>query len=481
MQPDVAPVTGNEASSASTAAFATVPEPSDEEVLAYVRAQWMPLLVRRARVTIGILLGATAAFTVSALWVLPPDRRGVVVSHAAHGAVQIVLYLALTRTRRSDVLTWIPVIGGIATSWIVAWGATMSGHTISTALLVPGYLLGAAALMPWGLSRQSVLVVGAMAAFIANVHAVSGGYFFSAGYFVSIPVLAMAATSLYIAYEFDRTRLEAGREELRRQRAEAALVAMNVSLEERVASRTAELERAVQELRTFSYTVSHDLRAPLRGINGFSQTLCEEFGAALGPDGLTLLDRVRAASRRMGQMIDAMLTLGRVTSSTIRRSSIDLARLARTIADELDAADPHRRVEWRIADSVRADGDPILLHMLIENLLSNAHKFTRSRDPARIELGMIVDADATTYYVRDNGIGFDMAHAQHLFEEFHRLHNDSSYEGTGVGLATVRRIVQRHGGKVWAEATPAGGATFYFTLGEAGAASNEAGTTAAAI
>ncbi|HYC57639.1 MAG TPA: ATP-binding protein [Candidatus Binatia bacterium] len=445
----------------------SVAEPSEQEVVRYVRAQWMPLLVRRARATIGILLGATAAFTASALWVLPPGNRGVVVSHVAHALLQGVLYLVLTRTRRSEILEWVPVVGGVATSWIIAWGATMSGHSISTALLIPGYLLGAAALMPWGLSRQSVLVFGSMLAFIANVHAVSGGYFFSAGYFVSIPVLAMAATSLYIAFEFDRTRLDSGREELRRQRAEAALLAMNASLEERVTSRTAELERAIAELRTFSYTVSHDLRAPLRGINGFSQTLAEDFAGTLGPDGLILLERVRAASRRMGDMIDAMLTMGRVTSSPLRRSTVDITKMAKTIADELDAGDPDRHVEWRISDGVRADGDPILLHMLLENLLANAHKFTRGKPAARIELGTTSTSAGPTCYVRDNGVGFDMQHAQHLFEEFHRLHNDASYEGSGVGLATVRRIVQRHGGKVWAEATPGGGATFFFSMGEA--------------
>lgn len=444
---------------------ASAQEPTEEEIRAYVKAQWTPVLVRRARATSLILILGTFGFSLSALYVLPREELGIIRFHLVHAALQIANYVLLARIANENGLRWLPAIAAAATTIVVAWGATQVGHTITTALLVGGYLMGAGALMPWGFPRQIFVTAIGFAAFVANVHGVTGGWFLSAGYYVSIPVLMMAGTALYTAYEFDRSRHETAREELRRVYAERALIAANATLEMHVEERTRELRRAMEELRAFSYTVSHDLRAPLRAINGFSHTLADEFGHSLGPRGLEILNRVRAATKRMGDMIDAMLALGRVTSSEIRRSRVNLGLLASSVASELDRSEPSRRVDWRIPPVLFADGDSILLHMLVENLLANSHKFTRTVDHPRVELGSRNVGSELVYYVRDNGVGFDMDHAHQLFDPFQRLHNDERFEGSGVGLATVNRIIERHGGRIWAEAEPGNGATFFFTLG----------------
>ncbi|MBI5503820.1 MAG: hypothetical protein HY899_03405 [Deltaproteobacteria bacterium] len=440
------------------------PEPSDDEVREYVRRQWMPILVRRSRAASFILVFGTLAFTLSALATLPIAERGIIRVHFVHAAAQTLLFFVVGRAASGSLQSWLPAAGAIATTWIVAYGATMVGHTVSTALVVSGYLMGVAALMPWGLPQQVVVVALAILAFAGNVYALTGGIFFTAGYYVSVPVLLMAGTSLYVSHDFERSRFETAREELRRIRAEEALKAANSNLEVRVEERTRELRQVVEELRSFSYTISHDLRSPLRAINGFSQTLADDFGEVLGASGLAGLERVRAASRRMGEMIDAMLGLGRVTSSPIRRVSIDLSSLALSVAQALDRAAPSRKVEWSVEPGMRVEGDAILVQMLLENLLGNAHKFTAQIAVPRVAIGTDDRNGAPAYFVRDNGPGFDMAHTRHLFEEFHRLHHPDQFEGSGIGLAVVRRVVERHGGRVWAEAKPGQGATFFFTL-----------------
>ncbi len=440
------------------------PVPSEDEVREYVRRQWMPVLIRRSRAASVILVFGTLVFSLSALASLPVAERAIIRVHFLHAVAQTLLFFAVGRVARSSLQSWLPAAGAIATTWIVAYGATMVGHTVSTALVVSGYLMGVAALMPWGLPQQAVVVALAMLAFVANVYALTGGFLFAAGYYVSVPVLLMACTSLYVAHDFERSRFETAREELRRIRADEALKSANSNLEVRVEERTRELRQVVEELRSFSYTISHDLRSPLRAINGFSQALADDFGEVLGASGLAGLERVRAASRRMGEMIDAMLGLGRVTSSPIRRVSIDLSSLALSVAQALDRAVPSRKVEWCVEPGMRVQGDAILVQMLLENLLGNAHKFTARIAEPRVEVGTDYRNGTVAYFVRDNGPGFDMAHTRHLFEEFHRLHHTDQFEGAGIGLAVVRRVVDRHGGRVWAQATPGHGATFFFTL-----------------
>jgi PAS domain S-box-containing protein len=220
-------------------------------------------------------------------------------------------------------------------------------------------------------------------------------------------------------------------------------------------------EAANVELEAFSYSVAHDLRAPLRAINGFSQLILEDYAEKVDAEGRDYLQRIATASHRMGQLIDGLLALAKIAKPDLERERVDLSGLARSIAAHFDSP---RDVVWNLADPLIADGDPRLLRSLMENLLGNAWKFTRDRKPATIEVGTVNRDAATVFYVKDNGVGFDMAHARQLFSPFRRLHTDADFEGTGIGLATVERIVRRHGGRIWAESAPGEGATFYFTL-----------------
>jgi PAS domain S-box-containing protein len=228
-------------------------------------------------------------------------------------------------------------------------------------------------------------------------------------------------------------------------------------------------ETANRELEAFSYSVAHDLRAPLRGINGFSHTLREEYGDALDQVGHGYLSRVQDAANEMGRLIDALLELGRLSRVGIRKQPVDLSELARATARRLKDLDPGRAVEFVIRDGITDEGDGALLAAAIENLLGNAWKFTRKRPNARIEFGCDQEDGKNVYFVRDNGAGFDMAFASKLFGVFQRLHTQSEFEGTGVGLATVQRIMRRHGGRVWAEGKVDEGACIHFTIGEAAA------------
>ncbi len=263
----------------------------------------------------------------------------------------------------------------------------------------------------------------------------------------------------------ERKRTEKERAELleREQRARMELDRLNAELEERVQMRTAELEVSNRELEAFSYSVSHDLRAPLRSIDGFSQILLEEYHEALDDEGQDFLRRVRAASQHMGQLIDALLQLSRVTRFEMRREKIDLTALARDIAETLRRTAPERKVEFRIADGLTMSGDPRLMQVALQNLLGNAFKFTSRCDCALIEFGRTVKEGSPVFFVRDNGAGFEMAYANKLFGAFQRLHPVTEFEGSGIGLATVQRILRRHGGRIWAEGKPGEGATFYFT------------------
>jgi light-regulated signal transduction histidine kinase (bacteriophytochrome) len=245
-----------------------------------------------------------------------------------------------------------------------------------------------------------------------------------------------------------------------RKEAEARIKGLNEAL----ARRVAELDALNRELEAFSYSVSHDLRAPLRGADGFSQALLEEYAGVLDERGQDYLRRIRAATRQMGQLIDDLLDLARVTRRELRREAVDLSELARTIVIQLQQTDPARRAQFLIADGLTASGDAHLLKLALENLLGNAWKFTSKRPEARIEFGCITRDAQPVYYVRDNGVGFDMAYSAKLFGAFQRLHRAREFPGTGIGLATVHRIVTRHGGRIWAEAHVEQGATFYFTL-----------------
>jgi light-regulated signal transduction histidine kinase (bacteriophytochrome) len=249
-----------------------------------------------------------------------------------------------------------------------------------------------------------------------------------------------------------------------RKQAEDEIRALNRELDQRVRERTAELEASNRELESFAYSVSHDLRAPLRAIDGFSQALLEDCCDHLDARGRDYLDRVSAAARRMARLIDDLLEISRVTRKNMRRQRVNLTTLAREIEGQLRADRPERDVTFVIPEGLEVVGDPMLLRLALENLFNNAFKFTANRPRALIEFGAQEQNGKTTYFISDDGVGFDMAYADKLFVPFQRLHNRSQFPGTGIGLATVQRIVHRHGGRVWGEGRVDRGATFYFTL-----------------
>ncbi len=248
--------------------------------------------------------------------------------------------------------------------------------------------------------------------------------------------------------------------------AEDAVRRLNQELERRVDERTRELASANAELASFSYSVSHDLRSPLRGLDYLSRALLEDYADKLDDAGREQLRRIRGEADRLTHLIHALLELSRFTALDLRRESVDVTALARGVGSDLRAREPDRAVAFTVEDGLRADADPRLLNVVLENLLGNAWKFTSRTPEARVDLGSaVVPGGARAFYVRDNGAGFDPSKADRLFGAFQRLHSASEFEGTGIGLATVQRIVRRHGGRVWAEGEPDKGATFWFTLG----------------
>ena len=251
----------------------------------------------------------------------------------------------------------------------------------------------------------------------------------------------------------------------RLKRAEQEIRSLNAELEQRVRLRTAALEASNKELESFAYSIAHDLRTPLRGIDGWSLAVLEDSGDHLDPQAREHLERVRAEAQHMGRLIDDLLQLARLGRVEMSPRAVDLTSLARTISARLNEANPGRAVEFVIGPELSDTGDPLLLEIALTNLLDNAVKFTRPRAQARIEFGKTELDSESAFFVRDNGVGFDMRYAGKLFGTFQRLHKASEFPGTGIGLATVKRVISRHGGRVWAEGRLGEGASFFFTLG----------------
>ncbi|HHH44947.1 MAG TPA: PAS domain S-box protein [Gammaproteobacteria bacterium] len=248
-----------------------------------------------------------------------------------------------------------------------------------------------------------------------------------------------------------------------KKQVENELRSYQVHLEQIVEQRTADMQNAIAELEAFSYSVSHDLRAPLRGIDGFSEALLQDCVGQLDEQGRDYLARIRAASQRMGALIDDLLTLSRIGRKELKREVVDLSALARTVFERLQKDEPQRVVDIRVEDGLRLEGDASLMTIVLENLLGNAWKYSGRKTDACIEMGSTTVDDRAVFFVRDNGDGFDMEYADKLFGVFERLHG-GDFEGTGIGLATVKRIIERHGGRIWGEGKPQQGACFYFSL-----------------
>ncbi len=275
--------------------------------------------------------------------------------------------------------------------------------------------------------------------------------------------LIWKGTEGYLATLRDITERRRAEETLKTLNAE--LAEAKIGLERAVAYRTTELEAANAELEAFSYSVSHDLMAPLRSMAGFCQALKEDYGNALDEQAGDYIRRIVAASKRMAELIDDLLLLSRVSRRPLDRDTIDLSVLAGDVLADLKESGSGRDIDVAIAPELTAIGDRTLIRTVLENLLGNALKYSGERSKVRIEVGVVANGGSPAYFVRDNGAGFDMAYADKLFKPFQRLHLESEFAGTGIGLASVARIVQRHGGSVWAEGEPDKGATFFFTLG----------------
>ncbi|HYB99591.1 MAG TPA: ATP-binding protein [Candidatus Limnocylindrales bacterium] len=356
-------------------------------------------------------------------------------------------------------LVWGILLGsGIAVLGTI--GGTLRGDIGVTVSLHIILVLMTAAVLPWGVAAQALIVAICGALLAVSVTTIGAPVPGDPAVPTLVNAFAASLLSLFVAYHTRSSFDQAVRENLHLRAAEARNRALNEELEAKVRARTAELEGALTDQRAVTRAISHDLRQPLRHIHGFTRMFEEEFGDTFSAGHREHLDRVRMATLRMDRMVDALLELSRVSGRPLQRTNFDLSRCARELCEELQAGEPERRVELRIAEGLSEHCDGGLTRTLLQQLLANAWKFTRGRDVGVIEVGQRDGA----FFVKDNGPGFDMQYARRLFHAFERLHHPAEFEGEGMGLAIADRIVRRHGGRIWAESEPDHGATFLFTL-----------------
>jgi signal transduction histidine kinase len=332
------------------------------------------------------------------------------------------------------------------------------GWTISPAL--KGFLADNSQTHAWSESDSGFLLRLTQAGETLGVMEIEGVVFpqFKTHYLnLALTIVQVCGLAVHNARTYEKLRATI----TERERAEREIVQLNAELKRRIN----QVEATNKELEAFSYSVSHDLRSPLHGIDGWSHVLLEEYGGQLDAQGQDYLRLIRSETARMNGLIKALLDLARVSRNEMHTETVDLSALCRELEQELRVAEPERPVELLIATGLTVQGDGVLLRAALQNLLGNAWKFTRDRTPGEITVGKQAQAGQTVYFVRDNGAGFDMAYAAKLFAPFQRLHSQKEFAGTGIGLATVQRIIHRHGGTVWAEGLVNQGATFYFTLG----------------
>ncbi len=380
----------------------------------------------------------------------------------------VIVLTALQAVRRRSVrerilplaiATFSVVYATLATTGILLGGSSMMS------LLFSAVSLAAVTMLPWGYRPQLLHVSSTGLALLANVYLLAT--FDPPGWIVvaNVALIGIALlAAVFIAARIQSYREQLVSEHLELESTRKLIRSLDEQLETRVSERTADLEATNRDLETFSYSVSHDLHGPLRTVSGFAESLMEDYGDQLGPDALDQVRRVHAGTQRMRELVDGLLELSRLGRAELVREDADLSDAARLVVAELESGSPQREVEITIPDGIRAYADPRQVQSLIDNLVGNAWKFTAGRKPARIEIGTVAVDGRPAYFVRDNGVGFDMDDHDRLFSAFERSERAASIGGLGIGLATASRIVARHGGRIWAESEPDHGATFYFTL-----------------
>lgn len=440
------------------------PDISLEDARAYMRTQTREVLATRAVAQILIILAAIALYSAAKFWFEPQTPFAWYGPSAGLVAVQL---FALSRVRRYDSIDGLEhllLANSAVVCAVTAWIGIVAGRTTGSDLLLLGLAMLSSALLPWRTRMQAILVTIVGLAIAGNAYGVTGAAFTSIGFPTLVPAAVVLAASIYTSRALELARLHGARADLMRARAEAQTRELNVTLERRVAERTAELEAANKEMEAFSYSVSHDLRAPLRAMNGFGEALLEDYADVLDAHARDYLQRIAGEASRLGRLVDDLLELSRVTHAVIHRRRVDMSALAAVVVGRLRERNPGHEVEFHPTGCIHENCDETLARVLLENLFDNAFKFSSKQQQPRIEFGVDNDRGEPVYFVRDNGIGFDMAYAGRLFGAFERLHRIDEFDGTGIGLATADRIVKRHGGTLTAEAAPGKGATFRFTL-----------------